>query len=327
MYLSGNSWSRKPIPIISKVLEKVVFKQVYEYFSRNKLLYKNQYGFRKKHSTELAGLELNDIIVQNLERGKMPVSVFIDLSKAFDTIDHKILLKKLSYYGIKGTALKWFESYLTNRKMFVQYNDCVSSYSELTTGVPQGSILGPLLFIIYMNDIAAVTDKFHFTIYADDTTLISPICTFDINLSKDYKAISANINAELQLITDWMSLNKLSLNAKKTKMMLFHYPNKHMKNVQLNLFINNTKIERVKEFNFLGVMFDENLTWKSHVSKIGSKIAAVVGTIKKLKRFLPQEILKVIYNALIQPHLNFGVLLWGTNSKKFLNYKNGLYVL
>ena len=315
-HLTDNYRPISLLPIISKVLEKVVFKQVYEYFSRNKLLYKNQYGFRKKHSTELAGLELNDIIVQNLERRKMPVSVFIDLSKAFDTIDHKILLKKLSYYGIKGTALKWFESYLTNRKMFVQYNDCVSSYSELTTGVPQGSILGPLLFIIYMNDIASVTDKFHFTIYADDTTLISPICTFDINLSKDYKAISANINAELQLITDWMSLNKLSLNAKKTKMMIFHYPNKHMKNVQLNLFINNTKIERVKEFNFLGVMFDENLTWKSHVSKIGSKIAAVVGTIKKLKRFLPQEILKVIYNALIQPHLNFGVLLWGTNSKR-----------
>ena len=123
------------------------------------------------------------------------------------------------------------------------------------------------MFIIYMNDIAHVTDKFHFTIYADDTTLIAPICSFAINSNKDYKEISININKELEIITDWLALNKLSLNAKKTKMMLFHFPQKKITNITLDLKINKTKIEQVDEFCFLGVMFDECITWKSHVKK------------------------------------------------------------
>ena len=306
------------LPVVSKIFEKVAFKQVYDYFCDKKLLYKSQYGFRKKHSTELAGLEVNDIIMKNLDNGKLPVSIFLDLSKAFDTIDHQILIHKLKYYGICGSSLNWFQSYLTNRKQYVQFKESVSSYSNLTTGVPQGSILGPLLFIIYMNDIALVSDKFYFTIYADDTTLIAPICTFSLCSTKDYSAISDGINTELNLITDWLSLNKLSLNAKKTKMMLFHYPQKNVSNINLNLLINNTPIEKVNEFNFLGTMFDECMTWKAHTQKVGSKISIVVGTLSRLKRFLPSAILKIIYNALIQPRLNFGVLLWGLNSGRIL---------
>ena len=242
--------------MISKVFEKVVFRQVYDYFNDNNLLYKNQYGFRKKHSTELAGLEFHDKIVSDLEKGKLPFAIFLDLSKAFDTIDHEIMLHKLEYYGITGISLQWFKSYLTNRRQYVQFKDSVSSESSLTTGVPQGSILGPLLFIIYMNDIAHVTNKFHFTIYADDTTLIAPICSFAIENKKDYDEIGNNVNKELQIITDWLALNKLSLNAKKTKMMIFHFHQKKIKNINLNLKIHNTKIEQVKEFCFLGVVFD-----------------------------------------------------------------------
>ena len=150
------------LPIISKVLEKVVFLQLYDYFDKNNLLYDSQYGFRKLHSTELASLEFTDKIINNLDQGKLPLAIFLDLSKAFDTIDHSILIHKLHYYGVKGTSLDWFKSYLYNRTQFVQYNDCNSSQSKITTGVPQGSILGPLLFIIYMNDIATVTKKVSF---------------------------------------------------------------------------------------------------------------------------------------------------------------------
>ena len=317
-HLTDNYRPISLLPIISKVFEKVVFKQVYDYFTKNKLLYKSQYGFRKKHSTELAGLELNDIIIENLDQQKLPIAIFLDLSKAFDTIDHEILLDKLKYYGISGSALLWFHSYLGNRRQYVQYKDAFSSYADLKTGVPQGSILGPLLFIIYMNDIAEITKKFHFTIYADDTTLISPLCTFSLPSNSDYNEIASGINSELKLITDWLSLNKLSLNAKKTKMMLFHLPQRSIKNINLKLYINNTRIEQVKEFNFLGVMFDQCMTWKSHTQKIASKISMVVGTISKLKRFLPQDILKTIYNALIQPHLNYGILLWGTLTARIL---------
>ena len=301
------------LPIISKIFEKVVFLQVYDYFVENKLLYDSQYGFRKMHSTELAALEFADKITAHLDQGKIPLAIFIDLSKAFDTIDHSILLEKLRYYGIKGNALNWFKSYLHNRKQYVQYKESVSNHEIIQTGVPQGSILGPLLFIIYMNDIASVSGNFHFTLYADDTSLLEPLCTFTINQALDGRELSNAINKELIQITDWLCLNKLSLNAKKTKMMVFHHRQKNISGIKLKLLINNTPIEQVDEFNFLGVVFDKHMTWASHIQKVCGKVGCVAGTLSRLKRFLPKEILKTIYNALIQPHLNFGILLWGNN--------------
>merc|ERR1712208_110445 len=193
--------------------------------------------------------------------------------------------------------------------------DSSSSYSLISTGVPQGSILGPLLFIIYMNDIAHVTNEFHFTLYADDTSLIEPICTFSTG-TNDNSETSDSINSELSLITDWLCLNKLSLNAKKTKMMIFHHRQKHISKINLQSFINNTKIDQVKEFDFLGMVIDECMTWNSHINKIAGKISRVNGVLSRLKRFVPSCILKMIYNALIQPHLNYGILLWGTNTTR-----------
>ena len=281
------------LPIISKVFEKVVFIQLYDYLVKNKLLYDSQYGFRKFHSTELAALEFSDKIMLNLDEGKTPIAIFLDLSKAFDTIDHSILINKLKYYGVRGMSLFWFKSYLSNRKQFVQYNDSASSFSSISTGVPQGSILGPLLFIIYMNDIATVTNKFHFTLYADDTSLIEPICTFTTGTNKNSETSDA-INTELNLITDWLCLNKLSLNAKKTKMMIFHHRQKNISKIDLQLFINNTRIDQVKEFDFLGITIDECMTWNSHVNKISGKISRVNGVLSRLKRFVPSNTLKMI---------------------------------
>ena len=306
------------LPAISKIFEKVAYKQVYAYFIENDLLYDSQYGFRKLHSTELAALEITDRISTQLDQGKLPLAIYLDLSKAFDTIDHRILLDKLDYYGIKGTSLTWFKSYLSNRKQYVEYNNTTSSFADVTTGVPQGSILGPLLFIIYMNDIAHVTDKFHSILYADDTSLIEPLCTFNADINRNSSSLSDAINNELNLITDWLALNKLSLNAKKTKMMIFHHPQRNISAIVPKLQINNSNIECVKEFNFLGIVLDECLTWKSHIQKIAGKIARVIGTINRLKRFLPCEILKMIYSALIQPHLNYGILLWGLKAKRII---------
>ena len=306
------------LPAISKVFEKVVYIQVYNYLVENNLLYESQYGFRKHHSTEFAALEITDKISSQLDQGKLPLAIYLDLSKAFDTIDHSILLDKLSYYGIKGNSLNWFQSYLSNRKQYVDYNDSSSSLANVYTGVPQGSILGPLLFIIYMNDIAHVTNKFHSILYADDTSLIEPLCTFNLDISNRSPVLSDAINTELNLITDWLALNKLSLNAKKTKMMLFHHRQRNISALIPKLYINGLRIDRVTEFNFLGCVLDENLTWKSHIQKIACKIAVVIGTINRLKRFLPCDILKTIYNALIQPHINYGVLLWGKNNKRIL---------
>ena len=161
------------LPCISKIFEKVVFCQVYDYFNREKLFYVSQYGFRKGHSTEHACLEFLDKVTCDLDNGKIPISIFIDLSKAFDTINHQILLKKLQYYGLDNTAVKWFGSYLDNRRQIVFIDDNYSTQQPITTGVPQGSVLGPLLFIIYINDLYYASDKFKPVLFADDTNLVS----------------------------------------------------------------------------------------------------------------------------------------------------------
>ena len=314
-HLTDNYRPISLLPSISKIFEKIVFLQLYEYFNTNDLLYESQYGFRQLHSTEFAALEITDQIYNNLDNKKSLLAIYLDLSKAFDTIDHSILIHKLKYYGVQGTTLNWFTSYLTNRQQYVQVNDEVSSLKTISTGVPQGSILGPLLFIIYMNDIAKVTDKFHFTLYADDTSLSEPLCTFTVNTG-NRKALSDAINTELQLIYDWLSLNKLSLNVKKTKMMIFHTRQRNIQNVIPKLVINGTPIEYVKHFNFLGIVLDEHMTWVPHTNKLACKIARTIGTLKRLKRLLPRSILITLYNSLVLPHLNYGILTWGSKSNR-----------
>ena len=166
------------LPAISKIFERVLFNQIDKYFSSHNLYNDSQYGFRKKHSTEHAALELVDIISQELEKGNTPLNIFIDLSKTFDTLDHKILLNKLNHYGFSGPALNIMKSYLTDRKQYVEFKSIVSTQSRIITGVPQGSILGPLLFIIYINDISEASTLFNFIIYADDTALSSTLNVF-----------------------------------------------------------------------------------------------------------------------------------------------------
>ena len=155
---------------MSKVFERVAYNQLYQYFKSSNLFHKNQYGFRVEHSTELASLELIDRILHDLDKKKNSIVIFMDLSKAFDTLDHSILLKKLQYYGISGTELDWFKSYISNRKQYVEIENFKSTQVSITTGVPQGSILGPLLFLIYMNDIPNASRYFDFILFADDTS-------------------------------------------------------------------------------------------------------------------------------------------------------------
>ena len=193
---------------VSKVFEKAAYGQLYEYFSSHALFYDSQYGFRKYHSTDLAALELVDRIHKEIDENKIPFLVFLDLSKAFDTLDHDILLHKLQYYGITGTALDWFRSYLTERYQYVDYNGASSSMKFLTTGVPQGSILGPLLFIIYMNDIHAVSNNLNFILYADDTTLASPLCSFTYAGYHDINRVST-LPRPLRWANIWADSRKL----------------------------------------------------------------------------------------------------------------------
>ena len=227
-------------------------------------MYSSQYGFKKKHSTELAVLELVDRITQELDKGHTPINIFLDLSKAFDTLDHDILLHKLSYYGIKNSALDLFKSYLSNRKQYVDFLNNRSAYASLNVGVPQGSILGPLLFIIYVNDITASSNIFKFLMYADDTTLFTTINCFENN-----ENTNQYINDELSKINEWLIFNKLSLNASKTKFMVFSMPQKKV--VIPRLKFADTEIESVDQFNFLGITLDKHLNWNAHINQLFGK--------------------------------------------------------
>ena len=305
----------RPISLLSslsKVFEKIVFDQLYEYLISNGLLFESQYGFRKQHSTELAALELTDRIRREIDQNKIPFSVFLDLSKAFDTLNHHILLSKLAYYGIKSTALQWFKSYLTERQQYVEYQDVCSSTRELETGVPQGSDLGPLLFLIYVNDIHTVSKKLNFILYADDTTLTSPLCSFTHGAENDACNVSSRINSELLKISDWLTVNKLSLNVEKTKFMIFHNYQRVIANEDIpDLKINDKHIERVSCFNFLGLTINEFMNWSTHSAKIANKISRTLGIMNRLKRYLPFSAMKLMYDSLILSHLQFGITCWG----------------
>jgi hypothetical protein len=296
------------LPSLSKIFEKIMYQQIYNHLSTSNLFYNSQYGFRSRHSTEFAAYELVERIINELDNNNVPLTIYLDLSKAFDTLDHNILLAKLSFYGFHDYSLRLIKSYLTNRKQYVDLNGTLSNFEFIKTGVPQGSILGPLLFIIYINDLNLASPFFHPLVYADDTTLFVSINTSDLS------TIGTTINNELSNIDIWLKLNKLSLNTAKTKAMIFHMPQKIVQLPQIN--INNHQIEFVDTFNFLGIVLDKSLRWTPHTDLIGKKISKINGILNQLKNYLPTNILTTIYNSLILPHLNYGTFLWGCKSKK-----------
>ena len=291
------------LPFFSKLLEKIVNNRLVEYLNKWSILTQNQYGFRSNHSTCMAVIDMCDKITQALDENKYAAGIFIDLSKAFDTVNHNILLKKLELYGIRGTCLDWFSSYLTNRSQFISVNGSMSSKQLVTCGVPQGSILGPLLFLIYINDITACSNIIKFILFADDTNLF---CS-----NNSLSELESILNGELEHLSVWFKANKLSLNTAKTNYILFRNKGKSLSNLMIR--INGTLISQVNQTKFLGLYIDEALTWDNHITHISSKISKSIGIIRKLSHILPNQVLTTLYNTLITPYLNYCNIIWASN--------------
>ena len=226
------------------------------------------------------------------------------MSKAFDTLNHDILLDKLAFYGISGINKDLFKCYLSNRKQYVQFNGKDSHMFHIRTGVPQGSILGPLLFLIYINDFVNSSKLFHFIIFADDTTVISKTDVVNDKI----------INQELGKLLLWLQLNKLSLNISKSKCIFFHQPQK--KCTKPAIKIDGNTIDSVDSFNFLGLIINNNLKWDHHINHIAAKISRSMGILTRLRHSLPFDVILLLYNSLILPHMNYGLLAWGHQHDK-----------
>ena len=261
---------------ISKIFEKAILTQLTLYLEDNKMIHPHQYGFRKRHSTEYAALHITDYINYKMDVGKIPVNVYLDLSKAFDT-----LIDELAYKLIK--------SYLENRKQFVEFNKECSEMKSIENGVPQGSILGPLLLLIYINDIPNASNIFNFLMYADDTTLYC--CLEDIN----HVNKQAILNQELDQIHNWLIANGLKLNTNKSKYMVFAKPNRNIPIIELH--IDTANIDKVQNFNFLGLHVSSDITWNLHMDEVSKKISRITGILKKLQLIVPKNILLTIYHT------------------------------
>lgn len=298
------------LPIFSKIIERLMLVRLNKFLEKNKTIFEHQYGFQKKKSTTLAILDLVNNIIQSFEEKLYTSVVFLDFAKAFDTVNLDILLDKLSFYGIRGVAHNWFKSFLTNRKQCVSINGNISSTLTVTTGVPQGSVLGPLLFLLYINDIPNSAKPLDFFLFADDTSLRYS--------SSSIEDLETTLNNELNNINEWLLSNKLSLNVSKSNFVNF-YPKQRKMLKSPILKINNEIIEEKDCTKYLGVLIDKHLTWINQINMIRTKLSKALGIIYKLKPFVPVPILKLIYNSLFYPYLNHAILIWGNAYTSTLN--------
>ena len=293
---------------MAKVFERIIYDQLHNYLVTNNLLSSHQSGFRSLHSTVTALLEATDSWPLNISRGFVNAVVFLDLKKAFDTVDHNILLSKLQFYGVRGPTLKWFCSYLTNCTQTCLINCNKSSERLLQCGVPQGTILGPPLFLLYINDLPNCLHYSQPRMYADDTSI-----TFASNKVEE---INKCINSDLEEIRVWLAANKLTLNMTKTEFLLIG-SRQRLSNLTESptIKINQVPVEQVTTTESLGVHIDQNLNWDFHIKEISKKIASGISAIKHIRNFVPREILRTIYNSLIQPHIDYCSVVWGCCSK------------
>ena len=298
------------LPIISKIFEKLIFVRLNEFITKHQILYQNQFGFQKNKSTELAVNSIVSNVTKSLENKESAYCIFLDFAKAFDTVNHDILIQKLDYYGIRGNALNLFKSYLTERQQFTEIGDTLSDMEYIKCGVPQGSILGPILFLLYINDITESSTLLKFYLFADDTTLFYS-CKADNNTE-------VVLNNELSKVSSWLASNKLSLNVAKSNFLSFSF----IKHTTIKLNINSIPLIEKQNTKYLGVIIDNKLDWKTHIQAVNTKLSKGIGLLSRIRHYVPKNVLKSLYYSFINPHIEYNLLNWSCTSKTNLECIN-----
>ena len=319
----GNYRPISILSVINKILEKVIYIRLIRFIVKNDILYKYQFGFRKGHSTTLALMEVVDKIRHNLSLGKKVAGVYIDFSKAFDTVNHHILLYKLQHMGIRDDMLKLIKSYLTDRKQFTMANGTESNKMKVECGVPQGSVLGPLLFLLYTNDIENCT-KEQLKLFADDTN--------GFLFENDYASLKNKIKELLIHLFEWAAANKLTINTSKTCYTIFMKGNakvpETLNSVKIptdNASQNSTMItiSREKFSKYLGVFLDEKLDWRHHITDaedgLLAKLTKINNSFKIIKHCVPEKNKMILLNAYFISKISYGIELYGNADKTLVH--------
>ena len=307
----------RPITVLTQfnqIFERLLYKRYLSFFERFNIITKKQFGFLKKHCTEHAILDLKEFLMSKLDSKEVAAVLFLDLQKAFDTVSHDILLKKLHHYGVRGNAYQLLKSYLSGRMQRTKVKNALSDLALVLWGVPQGSVLGPLLFLIFINDLPNASDLISW-LFADDTALALS--------SASIQELEIRFNYEVNKVHDWLLTNRLSVHySDKTQYMLIQRPNlknRAISSMNFKLFMGIHEIEKTNNYTYLGIIIDDKLNWKLQISKMCSKLSSVCGILSKVRHYLDRAALLLIYNSLFDSRLRYGILGWGTASNQHLS--------
>ena len=292
--------------MVSKKFEKLFLIRLQQFLTQFEIINSSQHGFRQNHSTTTAAFQFIEKIYESFDKGENALGLFIDLSKAFDLVDHLILICKLYRMGIRGIALDWIKSYLLNRKQKVYVNTSEgpgqSESADVTQGVPQGSILGPLLYILYVNDFTLNFPGKHVTGFADDTSFLIQ------NIQKD--TASSEAKQILTKCKNWFSEQNLVMNDSKTAVVLFH---NGCNTIECNIELPDITLTSSENTKFLGLTLDSNLKWKQHTNKLCKKLSSALFALRTLRGKIDFTTMLQVYHAIFESHLNYGIVFWANS--------------